>query len=156
MAAHGWKRPAILEGFLHKKKKARFSVCLGNPRNHFAIHLAASETEYEHTEPDYTAGDEMRYRSIYSVGVYVCCSDDDNSIDRGHRTHSSSQKRRRDAWDKLLPSLAHVTLQMLALATGMKCVMCNEVANLRCLDCGPCIFYCEPCCLNEHQVSNRV
>ena len=78
--------------------------------------------------------------------------DGDTAIN-DHRSYSSNQKRRREAWDKLLPSLVHITLEMLALDAMLKCIVCNEVAGMRCLDCGPQVFYCQCCCRNEHQVT---
>ena len=37
-----------------------------------------------------------------------------------------TRKGRREAWDKLLPSLVHITLEMLALDAMLKCIVCKR------------------------------
>ena len=69
MATRGWKRPAILQGFLKRQRNPRFSVSL--EKHHQSVPDSrvsneASELEPEAAEPincdDYI--DEMRYETL--------------------------------------------------------------------------------------------
>lgn len=92
--------------------------------------------------------------------VHVCLhmhSDDarhGHCHQRGKRNYSLVRKRQREAWSKLLPSFVRVTTENFVLATALMCFICNGPATMRCLDCGPLVYYCESCCQMEHQLRN--
>ena len=68
--------------------------------------------------------------------------------------HEITQKQVVQVWSSLRPLLLRAAITSSALPIHAECLSCSEEANCRCLECGPQVYFCEPCHQKAHQTVN--
>ncbi len=69
------------------------------------------------------------------------------------RPYSEQQRKQNEAWDTIAKSLCDKCLPRPVFSGDEVCSLCSEKSLYRCTDCGPLVYYCEVCCIQQH--SNR-
>ena len=67
-------------------------------------------------------------------------------------TWQTRQTRLETNWVVFRETLFHDALSKEALPPSVKCSMCSSDLQqcVRCMDCGPCFFFCSKCDMNTH------
>lgn len=73
-----------------------------------------------------------------------------SSKKRRKRSYSEQQRKRDEAWDTVVMTLRDKYLLWPVFGGNINCSLCSEKALYRCRDCGPCVHYCEGCCIAQH------
>ena len=60
-------------------------------------------------------------------------------------SYHNAQKQLFENWKEILPKLFNIMVENNALPKNQKCFKCENLANYRCLDCGPNIYFCSYC-----------
>ena len=69
--------------------------------------------------------------------------------------HEIKQKANVKAWETLRSSLLSTVTECSAMPQDQSCTLCSVAeATFRCLQCGPCVFYCSSCLHEWHSRSN--
>lgn len=73
----------------------------------------------------------------------------------GPGLYEISQKASVSAWECIRKSILKVVIESNAMPKNQLCTCCREVlATFRCVQCGPCVYFCAFCLPKQHIVSN--
>lgn len=73
----------------------------------------------------------------------------------GPGLYEISQKASVSAWESIRKSILKAVTESNAMPKNQLCTCCNEVlATFRCVQCGPCIYFCASCLPRQHLQSN--
>ena len=108
-------------------------------------HTAASAMEMQHqTVPAGTAGTETGNGST-SINDGDCWPSSIN-WDELPSSNSINEEAKVKAWESVRYSLRNAVVESAAMPYNQLCVLCAEaVASIRCLQCGPNVYYCHDC-----------
>ena len=68
--------------------------------------------------------------------------------------YSIKQQSTAAAWEPLRTRLLQCGVEEQSMAEDKECNRCNStVATIRCLDCGPRVYYCPKCCIESHSLN---
>ena len=82
-------------------------------------------------------------------------SDFDDFPSEDEPTHHELQKKANvEGWEQLRSRLLSVATECNAMPLGQLCLLCPNLANVRCQECGPSIFYCSKCFSSYHKSAN--
>ena len=59
-----------------------------------------------------------------------------------------------EGWSKVRGQVLLTAAEMCAMPENQTCLCCSEKAILRCQKCGPLVYYCHQCFLNQHKKAN--
>ena len=68
--------------------------------------------------------------------------------------HEVKQTANAVAWGKIRQDLLQAVTESNAMPIGQLCVICSDIAQYRCVRCGPVVYYCPQCFGNLHSKLN--
>ena len=68
--------------------------------------------------------------------------------------HEVLQRASVDSWNKIRSNLLSCCLEAYAMPNNQQCVICTELATHRCVQCGPCSYFCSACFNEAHSKRN--
>src|SRR5215213_4371528 len=78
----------------------------------------------------------------------------DNEFNYQNKSYQQKQNILTSNWKAVLDDIYNTMLENEAVPSNATCFNCSDFAVLRCLDCGPKIFYCSLCFGNFHHKIN--
>jgi len=75
---------------------------------------------------------------------------DINNYESESTNYQQKQNKLATNWKIILDDIYHLMLDNEAILGDPTCFNCNDVATLKCMDCGPNIFYCDNCFNHFH------
>lgn len=86
----------------------------------------------------------------YSEEVYQGCNVEDATS--SSTEHTKRKEKMAEKWNGLRYNATKALVEGFGLP-GAMCSICGEKANVRCVQCGPCSFYCHCCAILAHKSS---
>ncbi len=83
------------------------------------------------------------------------CGEDEDMFPSGEDTsteHTRRKEKMAEKWNDLRCSVTKVMVEGFSLPEAI-CSRCYTKANVRCVQCGPCAYYCEECGASAHRSS---
>ena len=68
--------------------------------------------------------------------------------------HSVKERASASAWAQIRSLLRNAVVECSAMPSDQSCILCLEAAVYRCLQCGPCAYYCHGCFGRAHSITN--
>ena len=109
------------------------------------IRIAFSETESE---------DEAQDGSLDTSAMSECSPIDDTESGLLPSLHEIKQKASVTGWSTLRSALLSAITENSSIPQNQVCALCPAVATFRCVQCGPCVYYCDHCLRDWHSRTN--
>ena len=77
-----------------------------------------------------------------------------NDFIEGPSLHTIQKEANAEAWKKIRPMILRAVVENEGMPAKQLCIMCSELAAVRCRKCGPFAFFCNHCFLHAHTQVN--